>query len=139
MVRQAGTDLEYLVLADSVLLLQTQDETIAITDDREAQVGRQHRSAMDALPSGSPEHVAAHRAYIETLRGYRNRVGGFWVASVDPAVATEAIVGLQPTEGLQSVLLLSDGASRLVDRFDLTTWPGLVELVGLERPDAVID
>lgn len=94
---------------------------------------------MDALPSGSPEHVAAHRAYVETLRGYRNRIGGCWVASVDPAAATEAVIGLQPTESLRSVLLLSDGASRLIDRFHLTTWPGLVELAGHEGPDAVID
>jgi hypothetical protein len=91
----AGADLEYLVLADSVLVLQGQHDVVVITDDREAQVGHDHRALMDSLPAGSPDHTRAHRAYVEALRSYRDRTGGFWVASIDPAVSQEGLV-LQP-------------------------------------------
>jgi hypothetical protein len=137
--RQGVDELDYLVLADSVLILQTHDQPIVVCDEREAEVGRHHRDAMDALPSGSPEHVDAHRAYVETLRSYRNQPGGFWVASSDPAAAQEAIVGTEPLAALTAVVLLSDGASRLVDRFALASWPELVQLAHLEGPSAIID
>jgi hypothetical protein len=134
--RQGVDELDYLVLADSVLILQTHEQTIAVCEEREAEVGRHHRAAMDALPSGTPEHVDAHRVYVETLRSYRNQPGGFWVASSDPAAAQEAIVGKEPLAALTAVVLLSDGASRLVDRFALASWPGLAHLEG---PSAIID
>ncbi|WP_157248529.1 hypothetical protein [Nonomuraea typhae] len=56
---------------------------MAICDDREAQIGASHRAQMDALLSGTPEHTQAHRRYVETLRSYRNRDGGFWVTATD--------------------------------------------------------
>lgn len=138
-IRETGADLEYLVLADSVLILQEQDKVVAITDDREAQVGLNHRALMDSLPAGSPEHTRAHRAYVEALRSYRNRAGGFWVASIDPAVSQEAIVGTRPLDALDSVVLLSDGASRLVDRFDIATWLDLVDLSKSKGPASLLD
>lgn len=92
-----------------------------------------------ALPSGSSAHSQAHREYVETLRNFRNRPGGLWVASVDPAVADEAIVGEQSLGELEAAVLLSDGASRLVDRFGRASWSDLVHLVQHEGPDAVID
>jgi hypothetical protein len=137
--RQHAGELDYLVLADSVLLLETRDQTRAICDDREAQVGQRHRAAMDALPSGSSEHVDAHRTYVETLRSYRNRQGGFWVASSDPDVVREAIVGKEPLDTLPTAVLLSDGASRLVDRFELATWFEVVQLASEAGPSAIID
>jgi glyoxylase I family protein len=51
-LRQIGDKLDYLVLADSVLLLDTGSSVRAVTDDREAEVGQMFRGAMDAVPSG---------------------------------------------------------------------------------------
>jgi hypothetical protein len=137
--RQHAGELDYLVLADSVLVLETSTQTHAICDDREAQVGQHHRAAMDALRSGSPEHVDAHRVYVETLRSYRNQPGGFWVASSDPDAAREAIVGKEPLDTLTAAVLLSDGASRLVDRFELATWSEVAQLARQSGPSAIID
>jgi hypothetical protein len=36
------------------------------------------------------------------------------------------------------VALLSDGASRLVDRFAVTTWAEVLHLLAVEGPDALI-
>jgi hypothetical protein len=98
------------VLTDSVLVLQTRELTVALCDDREAQVGH-HRAAMDALPSGGPDHVAAQ----------------------------ESITGTEPLDALTAIVLLSDGASRLVDHVDLSTWPELVRLARTAGPAAIID
>jgi hypothetical protein len=116
---------EYLVLADSVLLLDMIDgDPVVLTDDREALVGRPHRVAMDALPGDSPKHAKALREYVEMLQEYRNSDGGFWVAASDPSAADHAVTGSMPRNSLQAVALLSDGASRLADRFHLTDWAG---------------
>lgn len=138
-VRRNGDDLEYLVLADSVLLLDREDTSpLVVTDDSEARVGREHRKAMDALPTSSPEHKAALRQYVETLRSYRNTDGGFWVASSDPAAATHALTGAVPVATLRAVALLSDGASRIVDRFGLADWTDVLKLLAEEGPGELI-
>lgn len=138
-VRIVGEELQHLVLADSVLILdQSEGEPVVICDEREAEVGARFRHEMDALPSGSPDHAAALRRYMETMRSYRNRPGGFWVASSKPDAAEGALTGTTAVHGLRSVLLLSDGASRLTDRFQLANWTELVQLVNDHGPDAVI-
>jgi hypothetical protein len=139
-VRLGPAELEYLVLADSVLLFDVADsDPVALTDDREAQIGRAHRGAMDALPADSSQHGQALRNYIETLRRYRNTDGGFWVAASNPSAADHAIVGSKPLGGLRAVALLSDGASRLADRFHLTNWTGVLQLLSEEGPQQLLD
>jgi hypothetical protein len=56
-----------------------------------------------------------------------------------PSRSEEAIVGKEPLADLTAVVLLSDGASRLVDRFALASWPELVRLAHLEGPSPIID
>jgi Protein phosphatase 2C len=131
---------EYLVLADSVLLFDViGGDPVALTDDREARVGSAHRAAMDALPSGSTEHDLALKEYVETLRKYRNAADGFWVAASDASAADHALTGSEPRDTLRAVALLSDGASRLADRFHLIDWAGVLQLLGKESPQQLID
>ncbi|WP_219461225.1 protein phosphatase 2C domain-containing protein [Nonomuraea rhizosphaerae] len=132
MLRRSIDVLEWLVLADSTLLLDLGTaEPMVITDDREALVGARYRAAMDALDSGSPAHVAARRDYVESMREHRNRDGGFWVAATDPLAVEQALVGAVPAADVRAAALLSDGASRLVDRFGLATWQQTLD--GLHR------
>ncbi|TMR99352.1 protein phosphatase 2C domain-containing protein [Nonomuraea basaltis] len=140
MLRRVNDTLEWLVLADSVLLLDVVEaaEPVVVCDDREAQVGALHRAEMDALDSGSVEHVSAHRRYVETLRSYRNRDGGFWVAATDPLAADQALTGSMPADQIRAAALLSDGASRLVDRFHLGTWRHVLDTLDESGPDDVL-
>jgi len=126
--------LDYLVLADSVLVLDLSTELRVVTDDHEAQIGRQFRAQMDAWPNGTPEHEKAHREYVESLRVHRNRPGGFWVASTEPEAATQARTGSVPRAGVRAAAVLSDGASRLVDRFGLATWEDLLKTLDTRGP-----
>lgn len=138
-VRRTGDELEYLVLADSVLVLDVLDgDPVAVTDDRLAITSRSLRAEMDALPTGSPEHTQARRAYAETLGSYRNTDGGFWVANTDPAAAAHAITGSVPLDRLRAVALLSDGASRLADRFRLTDWTDTLKILADDGPAELV-
>lgn len=130
---------DYLVLADSVLVLdRAGDAPEVITDGRVDAVGSRYRAAMDAAPNGTIEHDQALREYIEALRAHRNQPGGFWVAADDPGAAAEAPTGSRPAESLSSAVLLSDGASRIVDQFALADWPAVLALIAAEGPAEVI-
>ncbi|TCR15418.1 protein phosphatase 2C domain-containing protein [Streptomyces sp. BK205] len=138
-VRATAGALEYLVLGDSTLLLaDTDGKTNAITDQRLDEVGRQLRGPVDVLPTGSPQHAAALAEYRDALTGHRNRPGGFWIAGPDPQAAEHALTGAVPLESLTSVSLLSDGATRLVDSFELSTWPQTLAVLSASGPSGLI-
>ncbi len=138
-VRRSGADLEYLVLADSVLVLDVLDrDPVVVTDDRLARTSRSLRAQMDALPTGSAEHTEARRAYARMLGSYRNTDGGFWVASTDPAAAAHALTGSIRLDRVRAVGLFSDGASRLADRFHLMDWADVLKLLAAEGPAELI-
>lgn len=128
-VRVAGDTLEYLVLADSTLLLATADDLHVISDDREALTGRTYRAAMDATANGTPEHEQALTDYVHAMQAHRNRIDGFWVAAGDQEAAKHAITGSVPLQDLQLIALLSDGATRLMDRFGQLTWQAASHLL----------
>jgi Protein phosphatase 2C len=137
-VKLTTTTLDYLVLADSVLAVDRDDGVQVVTDTREAEVGRKLRRHMDSLAGGTSEHVAAHREYVERLRAFRNRPGGFWVASTQPEAAAEAVTGAVPRGDVRAAALLSDGASRLADRFQLATWAEVFKTLGSRGPEALL-
>jgi hypothetical protein len=138
-MRVNATDLEYLVLGDSTLMLDRSDNNPqVISDDRETRVGCQYRATMDKLRTASLDHAIAHRGYVKALHAHRNRPGGYWIASGDPNAATEAVTGIIPIRGLRAVALLSDGASRLVDRFHLVSWADVAKLLEESGPSELI-
>jgi hypothetical protein len=136
LLRERHDDFDYLVLADSVLVLvPTDGSEEVISDNREAQVGSTFRAEMDA-DTGSTNHDNAVQRYVATLRAHRNRPDGFWVAAADPIAAEQAIIGR--TASLRLAVLLTDGASRLVDRFGLATWSQAVGMVAGRGPSELI-
>ncbi|GIH93889.1 protein phosphatase 2C domain-containing protein [Planobispora siamensis] len=139
MLRRTGDTLEWLVLADSVLVLDlgTAEPTV-VCDDRLDAVAAPHHALLAGLRYGSPEHAQARREFIETLRTYRNRDGGFWVAAVDPLAGEHALTGSAPIDAVRAVALLSDGASRLADRFALATWRQILDLLAHDGPAGLI-
>lgn len=109
--------LDYLILADSPLIVDTDGHVHAIADERTAH-----------LPDYSTEGV----------RAARNSPGGFYVASTKPDAAYKAIRGTLPTTTVRRAALLSDGAARLVERFGVIDWPELLDLLATDGPDELI-
>ncbi|MBF9127931.1 protein phosphatase 2C domain-containing protein [Plantactinospora sp. S1510] len=126
---------EYLVLGDAVLVLDRADGVpLVVSDPREVDISRSYRSALEATAEGSDEY----RRLLRELRANRNRPGGFWVAKDDPMAADEAVTGSCPVSELTSAVLLSNGASRFVDRFRLADWPGAMAVLALSGPTEII-
>jgi Protein phosphatase 2C len=135
-VRRSGGVIEYLVLGDSVVVLDRPGGApIVVTDPREVIISRAYESALEAITEGSDEY----RRILRDLRANRNRPGGFWVAKDDPRAADEAITGSCPTAELTGAVLLSNGASRIVDWFGLADWPGVLAVLASSGPADIID
>ncbi|MFI6285462.1 hypothetical protein ACIBCM_12005 [Streptomyces sp. NPDC051018] len=118
----AGDAVEYLVLSDSTLLLESPGgEVRAVLDDR-----------IDRLPR---ERLRTH-ASADALR---NAEGGFFTAAADPGVAGRAVTGSVPRAGVRAVAALTDGAARWVDMFAEGTWAECVALLRKEGAQGLID
>lgn len=132
--RQRDGSLEYLVLCDSVLLLQRRrGEPAAITDGQLDETVARLRPA-----AGTPDNDPAWRAYAQRLEAARNQQGGFWLAAADPAAAAHAVTGAEPLGAMSAVTLLSDGASRLADVFRLATWTEIAAILAGDGPAGLI-
>ncbi|MFI6459548.1 protein phosphatase 2C domain-containing protein [Streptomyces sp. NPDC050528] len=133
LARWSPQDVEYLVLSDSALLAESPaGEVTVVLDDR---LSRLPRSAL------------ATDAMIDTT--LRNKEGGFFTAAADPSVAARAVTGSLPRADVRTLVALTDGATRWVEKFDQGDWTdcfalvrkeGAAELIGrvraLERADA---
>ncbi|SEG89854.1 Protein phosphatase 2C [Thermomonospora echinospora] len=137
--RVVGDRLEHLVLSDSVLVLdRTGADPVVISDDRLAEVNRKLDDPDERPLLGTSEHAAGLLSRVQKHAAYRNRPGGFWVAGTKPEAAEQALTGSTPLDELQAVALLSDGASRLADRFGLMTWPDLLAVLDKSGPAELI-
>lgn len=118
LLRETGARLDWLVLADSPVVLDLGPGGVhAVLDHR-----------VEALPSRT----------VEAVRAARNSHGGFWVAAARPEAAYQAMTGSVPVRDVRRAAVLTDGGSRLVERFGLLDWTGLLDLAEAEGPAEVI-
>lgn len=109
---------EYAVLGDSGVVIEHADGTVeAIVDDRTS-----------FLPSYKREDVSL----------LRNSDQGFWIASIKPEAADHALTGSVPVDDVRRVALVTDGATRLYERYGWS-WKQLLDRLDEGGPDAVID
>jgi hypothetical protein len=139
---RAGADtIDHLVLSDSPILLDLGGRVKVVHDQRVLRTSASKRAAV--LAGGGDLDSAAHTSRVAELisaqRRYRNRPGGHWVASACPEAAEHAVTGSTPRSSVRRAAVLTDGASRLVDLFGLTDWNGLLDLLAVAGPDAVVD
>jgi hypothetical protein len=145
LVRYGGERLEYLVLGDSPLVYERRGRVELVEDLRVQRVGRSLHETVPgsgAAAPGSPEHAAGARKRIAAQRDYINRPDGYWIASNEPAAAGHALTGTLPLAGPDAVrraCLLTDGASRAVDTFELYGWPELLDAVTSRGPGYLIE
>ncbi|WP_242613880.1 protein phosphatase 2C domain-containing protein [Actinomadura roseirufa] len=116
LLRRRDEVVEWFVLADSPILLDA-GKVRVVRDDR-----------VDHLPSYT----------VEAVRAARNSPGGFWVAAADPGAAFQGLTGEVPVRGLRRAAVLSDGASRLVERFGRMGWDDLLGLLDEHGPRELV-
>jgi hypothetical protein len=125
-LRETETHVEYLLLADCVIVLETDIGVTALTDTRLAELLQRVRH-----PNASEEMKQHLRDGLHRLR---NHPDGYWVASADPAAGGNAVTGCIARNEIRRAALLTDGASCLVDDYGRATWAQLLDL----GPDGVI-
>jgi len=139
MVRARPGRLDYLLLADSYVVVdRSADGPLILTDEREVTARRHCAAPLDGVPPGTPEYDRIRDACVAELRARRNQPGGYWIAKDDPRAAEEAVSGDRPLADVASVALLSNGASRIVSPYGLTDWPGVLGLLGTDGPAEII-
>ncbi|MFD7920109.1 hypothetical protein ACFV3R_12900 [Streptomyces sp. NPDC059740] len=142
-VRWSASEVEYLVLSDSVLLLEdTEGRVEAVLDTRLADLPSAllaQRDAVRALAHGSAERAGAAAAYGRAVEALRNAEGGFFTAAADPAVAARAVTGSRPVDDLSAFAALSDGASRWVEVFHEGDWTDTMALLHRTGPQQLLD
>jgi hypothetical protein len=117
MVREHGGTLDCLTLADSPVVVQTHDgELLELADDRVAH-----------LPAYDRQSVAR----------LRNSDQGFWVAGTRPEAADRALTAAVPLAEVRRFALVTDGVSRLVERYGWG-WPRLLDTLEQQGPGAAV-
>jgi hypothetical protein len=121
--RWSPESVEYLILSDSVLLIESPSGTVTpLLDDR-----------LSLLPRAS---LTTHAVTDATLR---NKEGGFFTAAADPSVAGRAVTGTLRRADVRALAALTDGATRWVEKFREGNWTDLLALVRKEGGQTLID
>lgn len=116
-VRWGTESVEYLVLSDSVLLLEEAGGAVtAVLDDR---IGRLRAAGRRVAP-------------------LRNLPGGFFTAAADPHVARLSVTGSAPVASLRGIAALTDGAARGVEVFATDDWASTFALLRKSGPHALL-
>jgi hypothetical protein len=123
LARWSETSVEYLVLSDSVLLIEAPDGTVgAVLDDRLARL---------------PRAALATDAIVDAT--VRNKEGGFFTAAADPSVAARAVTGELPPARVRALAALTDGATRWTEKFRQGDWTDLFTVVRKEGAAALVE
>ncbi|MET8153898.1 hypothetical protein [Actinoplanes sp. NPDC005259] len=134
-LRLSAGRVDHLVLGDAVLVLDRADAApLVVTDHREADIARSYLPALAAAAGDGDDY----RRILGELRANRNSPGGFWVAKDDPGAADQAVTGSTPIAGLTGAVLLSNGASRIADRFGAAGWPEVLAVLASSGPAEII-
>jgi Protein phosphatase 2C len=137
-LREQPDAVDYLVLGDTTILLEEPTGIRVITDDRLEHVAAVQHGAMHQHATGSADHARSFAELVAEQRRHRNHPDGFWVASTDPDAAQHALADTVARNGPRRAAVLSDGATRLVDRFGLLDWPSFLNTLAEQGPGAII-
>ncbi len=129
---------DYLVLFDSVIVLDGRAGLQVVTDRRVDAVAQPEHLAIRAHPVGSPAHQDRVRRLVAAQRRHRNQPGGYWVAGAKPMAADQAVAGSLPRALVSRAALLSDGVSCLVEPYAVVDWTRLLAILEQRGPGQVI-
>ncbi|MFI9826200.1 hypothetical protein ACIHIX_00810 [Streptomyces sp. NPDC051913] len=120
--RWSSEAVEYLILSDSVLLVEAPDGAVTtLEDDRLA-----------LLPRASLTTDTFIDAHL------RNKEGGFFTAAADPGVAGRAVTGVLPGASVRALAAMTDGATRWVEKFREGGWGDCLRVVRKEGAAALV-
>lgn len=138
-VAQLGNDLDYLVLSDVTLVIDTAQGIEIVADPRVSSAAQPARSEAQSWPLDAPERAPLVLQMKAGELAARNTPGGFWIAAADPRAAEHALTGSVKLSNVRRVAALSDGAASAVDRYGLLTWASALDLLKSRGPSRLIE
>jgi hypothetical protein len=137
-LREQDQRVDYLLLFDSVIVVDGPSGLTVVTDRRVDAVARQEHLATREHPIGSPAHQQRVQELVAAQRRHRNQPDGYWVAGAKPAAAYQAVTGSRPHDQVSRAALLSDGVSCLVELYAVADWSELLGSMQQHGPAHVI-
>ena len=137
-LREQDQRVDYLLLFDSVTVVDGPSGLTVVTDRRVDAFARQEDLATQEHPIGSPAHQLCVQELVAAQRRHRNQPNGYWVAGAKPAAADQAVTGSQPQDQVGRAALLTDGVSSLVDLYAVADWPELLDSMQQHGPATII-
>ena len=138
-VRQTGDHVEWLVLADITVMVQTDDNLLVEVDNRVSETAPAERAACDQYLIGTEEKLEAIVAMKHLELAARNVDGGYWVASVVPEAAEHARTGSWPTADVRSIGVCSDGTMRCLRLTTVTNYAAAMAVLAASGPQWLVD
>jgi hypothetical protein len=93
---------------------------------------------VDRLPNAPVVDTAVRTYDPDFVATVRNRPGGFWVAGASPDAAEYGLVGKLSHDDVRSILLCTDGVTRLTERHGWA-WQDMFALASESGPNALIE
>ncbi|MEY9933477.1 hypothetical protein ABH926_008132 [Catenulispora sp. GP43] len=116
-LRRGAEDVEYAVLGDSAVIVEQRDGELV--------VGHDDRTSY--LPAYG----------VEAVSQARNTEWGFWIASNRPDAADYAVTGLVPVSAAYRAAVVTDGITRLVERYG-RSWADLLKRLDSHGPNQLV-
>lgn len=138
-LRQRHAELDYLVLADSpVVLEKVEGGHTVITDLRVDEVLPDLRAEVERHETHTEDHREALRRLVLAQRQVRNTQDGYWVAGASPEAARHCVTGSTKLSAVRSAVVMSDGVSRMVTEYKTATWEQVFSTLRAEGPSGLI-
>ncbi|WP_405767441.1 protein phosphatase 2C domain-containing protein [Streptomyces sp. NBC_00080] len=138
-LRQRQESLDYLVLADSPIVLEEDQGFSVITDLRVDEVLPELKAEVGRYATHTEKHKEALRRLVLAQRQTRNTASGYWVAAAGPEAAEHALTGSTPAQDVRAAALLSDGTACLVTDYAMATWSEVFTTLRAGGPRELID
>ncbi len=138
LLRVGEETVDYLVVHDSVVVLDGPDGHVAVSDLRGTSVARQEHLDTEKHLIGTPEHNESLRRLVTAQRPHRNTDSGYWVAASKPETAQHALTGSLPRASVQRAALLTDGAAAYVETYGIADWPTTMDLLEQHGPGELV-
>ncbi|WP_157984888.1 protein phosphatase 2C domain-containing protein [Lentzea terrae] len=136
LLRAGEETVDYLVVHDSVIVLDGPDGQVVVSDLRSTSVAQQEHLDTEKHLIGTPEHDESLRRLVVAQQPHRNTT--YWVAASKPETAKHALTGSLPRSAVQRAALLTDGAAAYVETYGLADWAATMDLLDRHGPAELV-
>lgn len=138
-VRVHDNKLEWAVLGDITVMVDTTSGLLVTCDDRVSHTGVDKRRECDKHLIGTPEKMQAILEMKAIELASRNREHGYWIASTMPKAAEYAHTGAAALSEIHRVAVCSDGAMRALDMTSVNSYSAVMRVLAAAGPEMLID